>query len=247
MLSSSKGMKMINQSSPLSFLKGVLIPIFLWIIFTPWSAWLDLKISHAFYENGVFVSHPFWDWLYIYGLLPAWILTGLALIGFFLSFFKPSTYHFWRKPCLYLLLTFAVGAGLIIHAGLKDHWGRPRPRQVTEFGGLQPFRAYYQPNFGKQPEPSKSFACGHASLGFYFFAVALLGTFYQSRFLYWSGLGLAWGLGGLLSMARLAQGGHFLSDTIASALIMWLTAWGFAYFFFVHQTLREGNDERINS
>ncbi len=218
-----------SQTFP-SIFKGVFFPILLWIILTPWSAWLDLKVSHAFYENGVFVSHPFWDWMYLYGIWPAWLLAGLALIGFILSFILVPSYLTWRIPCLYLLLTFAIGSGLIIHAVLKDQWGRPRPRQVTEFGGLQPFRAYYEPNRSNQPEPSKSFACGHASLGYYFFALAFLGNLYHSRLLYWLGIGLAWGLGLLLSIARIAQGGHFLSDTLASALIMWLTAWGLAYF-----------------
>lgn len=81
-------------------------------------------------------------------------------------------------------------------------------------------------------------------MGFYFFALALLGICYRRRDLYWLGLGLAWGLGGLLSLARIAQGGHFFSDTMASALIMWLTAWGLAYFLLA-QT--ESEDERINS
>jgi lipid A 4'-phosphatase len=133
---------------------------------------------------------------------------------------------------------------LIIHGVLKDHWGRPRPRQVIEFGGLQSFRSYYEPNIGHQPEPSKSFACGHASLGYYFFALALLGIIYRLRWLFWLGMGLAWGLGILLSLARIAQGGHFLSDTLASALIMWLVAWGLAYFLFAKQ---ECQHERIDS
>jgi lipid A 4'-phosphatase len=211
-----------------SFFRGILIPIFLWIAFTPLSAWLDLKISHAFYEQGSFISHPFWNWLYIYGIWPAWVLFGFALLGLALSFSR--AYHFWRRGCLFLILSYAIGSGLIIHAGLKEHWGRPRPRQVIEFGGVQPFRSYYQPNLSNQPEPSKSFACGHASSGFYFFALAFIGAIYQSRFLYWLGWGGAWGLGGLLSMVRIVQGGHFLSDVIASALIMWLTSWCLAYF-----------------
>lgn len=227
---------------PFSISKGVFLPILLWIVFTPWSAELDLKTSHIFYHNGAFVSHPFWNWIYIYALWPAWILTFIALIGFILSFKK--TYRAWRTPCLYLLLTFSIGAGLIIHAVLKDHWGRPRPRQVIEFGGVQPFRPYYEPNFGNQPEPSKSFACGHASLGYYFFALAFLGAIYRSRLLYWLGLSLAWGLGILLSIARIAQGGHFLSDTLASALIMWLTAWGLAYWLFAKE---ESKNERSNA
>lgn len=220
----------IERHLSFSIFKGVLLPILLWIAFTPWSAELDLKTSQFFYQNENFPSHPFWDWLYFYGLLPAWFLTGCAFIGFMISF-HPS-YSTWRYPCLYLLCTFAIGGGLIIHGVLKDHWGRPRPKQVIEFGGAQPFRPYYEPNLNQPPEPSKSFSSGHASAGYDFFALALLGCIYHSRFVYWLGMGVAWGLGGLMSLARIAQGGHFLSDTLASALIMWLTAWGLAYVFF---------------
>jgi len=226
-----------KPSFSLSIYTGVILPVVLWIAFTPWSAKWDLEVSHAFYQDGSFVSHAFWNWLYVYGVWPGWILTFLALIGFILSFTQSR--HTWRIPCLYLLLTFAIGSGLIIHAVLKDHWGRPRPRQVAEFGGLQPFRPYYAPNIAHQPEPSKSFACGHASMGYDFFALTLLGTIYHSRLLYWLGLGLAWGLGILLSIARIAQGGHFLSDTLASAFIMWLTAWGLAYFLFAKRIAKE--------
>ena len=65
-----------------------------------------------------------------------------------------------------------VGAGFIVHTALKDHWGRPRPKQIIAFGGEQTFRPFYSPNFFHQPEPSKSFPCGHCTMGFYFFAVA---------------------------------------------------------------------------
>ena len=227
---------------PLSIFKCVILPILLWIVFTPWSAELDLQSSHAFYQNGTFASDPFWVWMYIYGVWPAWVLVGVALIGFILSF--SSSYRSWRIPCLYLLLVFALGSGLIIHAILKEHWGRPRPRQTIEFGGIQPFRPYYEPNTEKPPQPSKSFASGHAASGYYFFALAVLGMIYHSRMFYWLGWGVGWGLGILLSLTRIAQGGHFLSDTLAAALIMWLTAWGLAYLLFKP---RERKDERIDT
>ena len=224
-------------SRPFSFLRGIFIPLLLCLVITPWSGWLDLEISNYFYQEkeGGFIPHAFWNWIYLYGTWPAWLMAGAALAGLFLSIFKP--YRSWCKPCLYLVLTLAIGSGLIIHAVLKDHWGRPRPRQVTEFGGQQPFQPYYQPNFGRRSVTSKSFACGHCSMGFYFFALALIGRFYQSSVLYWLGMALAWGLGGLLSLARIAQGGHFFSDTLASALIMWLTAWILAYLLLRNCTL----------
>ncbi len=222
----------IKSTQPFSFsiFKGIILPLLLWLIFTPWSAELDLKTSQFFYNHDSFPSHPFWDWMYIYGLWPAWLLVALALAGLIFSF--RAAYDKWRTPSLYLLLTHTIGSGIIIHAILKDHWGRPRPRQITEFGGYQSFRPYYKPNISHQPEPSKSFASGHASLGYYFFSLALMGAVYRSKLLYRLGLFLALAIGILLSITRIAQGGHFLSDTIASALIMWLVAWGLAYLLF---------------
>lgn len=216
---------------PLSPITGLLLPLLLWTCFTPWSAEIDLKASQAFYQDGSFSLYPLWGWLYVYGLWPAWIVTASALIALFLSFKK--SYRSLRLASIYLLLTFSIGSGLIIHAALKEHWGRPRPKQVIEFGGKQPFRPYYEPNTGKQPEPSKSFTSGHASLGYFFFSFAFLGALYRSRLLFWLGLGAGLSLGALLSLTRVAQGGHFLSDTLASALIMWLTAWFFAYWLFI--------------
>lgn len=215
-----------------SFFKTLFIVILFGMIFTPYSDWLDIQISRLFYEKEAFSSAFYWKWVYLYGILPAWLLFTAALIGWTMSFF--TSRRSWRRPCLFLLLTFGVGVGLIIHVALKDHWGRPRPRQTIEFGGEQSFRPYYQPNFN-QTESFKSFASGHASTGFYFFALALLGMFYQKRWIYRLGMGSAWGLGVLLSIARIAQGGHFLSDTLASALIMWATSWMLFYLLLLKQ------------
>lgn len=211
-----------NKPSLTSFFWSVALPIFLWVLFTPFSGWLDLKISHYFFENGSFSNYPLWDWLFWYGFWPAWGLMIAAFIGLIYSFQSP--YRFLRNPCIYLILTFAIGSGLIVHATLKEHWGRPRPKQITEFGGKQTFRPYYQPNF-VQPEPSRSFTCGHCSTGFTFFSLAILGSYYNRRTLKILGWSLAWGLGILLSLARISHGAHFLSDTLATALIMWITAW----------------------
>lgn len=219
-----------------SFFRGIVIPILIWMAFTPFSGWLDLKLSTLFYEKGSFSSNPFWLFLFQYGFVPAWILSFLALCGVLLSFFPH--YRKWRNPCLVIVLTFAIGSGLIVHGILKENWGRPRPKQTTEFGGKQSFRPYYQPNFSNQPEPSRSFSCGHCSTGFTFFSVALLGTYYHSRLFWWLGWSLAWGLGLSLSVTRMAQGGHFLSDTLASALIMWITAWSLVYLLLVKDGMK---------
>ena len=130
-----------------------------------------------------------------------------------------------RTHALALVLTIILGAGFITHTLLKDHWGRPRPKQVTEFGGSQPFRPFYSPNFFHQPHPSKSFPCGHCTMGFYFFALALVLKRLGYRKGYYFTFAFALVFGITLGISRMAQGGHFLSDVLAAGLIMWITAY----------------------
>lgn len=201
-----------------SLIKGLLFPLLALLIYAPWSAQIDLWTSHQFYHNGHFDSSIYLDWIYNYGIWPAWTLAVLGLIGLL------SGKREFRRVSLFLLLTLAIGSGLIVHGAFKENWGRPRPKQVTEFGGDQPFRPFYSPNTNGASGPAKSFSCGHCTMGFYFFTLVFLGIYYRNRILFWGGIILSVGLGGLLSYARVAQGGHFLSDVIVSAVIMWITA-----------------------
>lgn len=202
-----------------------LLPLAAMLVITPFTPFLDLALSHYFYDPAhAFVDSPFRTFMYTYGVLPAQITFIAAGVLLFLSsFFK--RWKRWYKSSLAIVLTLAIGAGLISHLVFKDHWGRPRPRQVIEFGGHQEFRPYYSPNLLHQPEPSKSFPCGHCTMGFFFFSLALVARRFGNRPLFWLAIAMALGLGITLSETRIAQGGHFLSDTIASALIMWLTAY----------------------
>lgn len=202
-----------------------LLPIALIFVITPFTPYIDLAVTKYFYDpNQGFSSHPFYTFMYKYGPLPADITTAGAIIVFMASYISKK-FKNWRHPALVLILTMGIGSGIFIHGILKDHWGRPRPKQVIEFGGTQSFRPYYHPNIFNQPEPSKSFTCGHCSVGFYFFALALIGRSLRNRLLFWSGLILTLFLGVSLSVTRIAQGGHFVTDILFSALIMWITAY----------------------
>lgn len=207
--------------------KKWIYPLVLFIIFTPFSPWLDLAVTRYFYSIGNdpvehFVSSPLLDFIFNWGTFPANLTAFLSVVFLVLSYIF-TRFKSFRNPCLVLILTYALGAGMITNGILKEYWGRPRPKQVEEFGGTQNFRPYFMPNF-HQPQPSKSFPCGHCSMGYFFFALALVGRRLQNTTLFSLGLILAFGLGIILSLTRIAQGGHFLSDTLFSALLMWYVA-----------------------
>lgn len=206
--------------------------IFLLIMgtFTFFSSWLDLSLSAFFYDGRAFSPHIIWEASYRYAIWPAWGVVAAALIWGAISWKQASPQG--MKGAVYLVLVFALGAGLIIHGLFKEHWGRPRPRQIEAFGGKQSFHPYYWPNFSSKQESAKSFPCGHASCGFYFFAFIWLGRVMQWPSLASWGWCLSFSLGGLLSIGRIAQGGHFLSDTVGSAAVMWGVSQGLAYLIF---------------
>jgi lipid A 4'-phosphatase len=188
-----------------------------------WGTRLDLAASDAFRVpccSWPMADRPFWRFLYRYGVLAGMLLAAAALVTFTLSYWYPRALHAWRRPALFLVLVAAIGPGLVVNVLFKDHYGRPRPREVVELGGQERFLPVWV--MGSDPQ-AKSFPCGHCSMGFYLstpylllrrrrrgaaFAVLLGGAVY----------------GGLMGAARMMAGGHFLSDVVWAAGATWLVA-----------------------
>jgi membrane-associated PAP2 superfamily phosphatase len=119
----------------------------------------------------------------------------------------------------YLALVMIVGPGLIVNTTFKEHWGRPRPLDLPQFGGSYAFLPVWDKG---DPDRGQSFPSGHASTGFYFFALyfALRDRSRQARF--WLIFALAYG--SLMGLARMIQGKHFASDVLWSAGFVWLAS-----------------------
>lgn len=120
------------------------------------------------------------------------------------------------SPAFFLLITLVIGPGLIINYGFKEHFGRARPRHVLEFGGDKAFTPAAR--MSDQCKKNCSFTSGHASMGYYIssFSYIVPQPYKTIVFL----LGTV--LGSIIGIARVIQGGHFLSDVIYSALIVFL-------------------------
>ena len=191
--------------------------LFLFLIYAWVSSSLDLSVSSYFFP---FKENLFLDGIYLLGPVPGWIVVIGSAIGLFISKYKQL-----RPVFIYLIATLAIGSGLIVHAALKEHWGRPRPKQIVEFGGKDSFRPFYQPDFKETESKHRSFASGHVTMGFFFFTFYFIGKQFQNRRMQIFGLAFSFILGILLTYARIAQGGHFLSDAIGSMVVMFLTAY----------------------
>jgi lipid A 4'-phosphatase len=117
------------------------------------------------------------------------------------------------RQLLLLLALLALVPGLLVNQGFKEHLGRARPVDLAEFGGTRAFTPALVPS----DQDGGSFSSGHAAAAFFLVAVAaeLAGV----RRL-WFALALAYALA--ISLLRVASGGHFPSDVIASGFFVWI-------------------------
>lgn len=116
----------------------------------------------------------------------------------------------WLKPSVltFLVVSLAVGPGLIVNRILKEFWGRARPLDTDLFGGQHAFSPAWEIADGCIR--NCSFVSGEASAGIWLVAFAFVVP------VAWRPitirLALAWAI--LISFNRMAFGGHYFSDVV---------------------------------
>ena len=75
------------------------------------------------------------------------------------------------RAALFLIVTLALGPGIITNVILKEHWGRSRPIDVQQLGGTDKFTPWWDPR-GECPN-NCSFVAGEPSGAFWTMAPAL--------------------------------------------------------------------------
>lgn len=188
---------------------------------------LDAQVTHFFYhpacspQGWLLDCHPLYRTLF-YSSVPV-VSVLISLLGIVVIFWRPKTLMHKRRylRIAYFFWVFILGSGLLVNGILKDHWGRPRPSQTQEFGGV----AHYAPpgQLVGQSE-GRSFPSGHSSVGFAFLALWFLWRRERPHWALW-GLGASLLLGYAIGLARMAAGAHYLSDVIWSGWMMLMAAW----------------------
>lgn len=194
----------------------------------------DLKLSSMFYIGGKWPVGELNPWHLLYKLdrIPAFVIGLVGLYGIFKGFYSKDRKH-WIKPGIFLVVLLALGPGLIVNSIFKEYWGRPRPREIVQFGGTKEFLHPWQKGIAHK---GRSFPSGHASAAFYLTAPFFVYRRKNAAIAFkWLIGGLSFGL--LMSIARMTQGGHFLSDN--------LWAWGMVHLTAVtlYYLLKLGRDD----
>jgi lipid A 4'-phosphatase len=195
-------------------LKDFLIPIAILVALTALIAatGADLILESRFFvphTGWVYSDVSPWDVLYNYGVYPSLYISVGSFLVVVTSYFSARAYVY-RKCALFFLLLMLLGPGLLVNTVLKDHWGRPRPRQMQMFGGD---RVYHQVWERGESGKGVSFPSGHASAAFYLIAPYFL-LRRSSRKRAAIALAAGIGYGCVMGVARMVQGGHFLSDVV---------------------------------
>jgi lipid A 4'-phosphatase len=204
----------------------------------------DLALESRFYIPGsgwIYSDAQPWSSLYHFGVYPAFAIGGASLAVIVAGFFSARAY-IYRKCAIFFLLLLLLGPGLLVNAVFKDHWGRPRPRQMQLFGGD---RCYHQVWERGEGGKGKSFPSGHASAAFYLIApYFVLRRSSRSRGLIALGGGMAYGV--LMGIARMVQGGHFPSDVVWAGGLVYLVGVTLYYLLGLHrETLLAARTEPV--
>lgn len=114
------------------------------------------------------------------------------------------------RRSIFLVAALIVGPGLVVNGLFKSWWGRPRPVAVDIFGGEAPYQTVWR--ISDWCQSNCSFVSGEASSAAWMVAALVLAPVRWRPFL--APPVVLYAL--LLSLNRLAFGGHFLSDIVLS-------------------------------
>src|SRR5262245_4691498 len=185
---------------------------------------LDLKLAALFFDPE---RHGFWrayyppflrlrdavTWLIALVSMPAFLALACKLIWPLRPSLIPG------RAVVLMIVTLALAPGVVANLVLKEHWGRPRPIDVAEFGGDEHFRPWWDPR-GDCPK-NCSFIAGEPSGAFWTLAPAAVVPPQWRALAYGSALAF----GAAVGVLRMAAGAHFFSDVVFAGVFSFLLIW----------------------
>ncbi len=186
---------------------------------------IDIGVSALFYEAGAGFPmagsahlEQFRDLVWNLSII-AFVLS-VAGLGF--AWAKRPVMGLSLRDCGYVMLLYLLGPILLVNGILKEHWGRARPADITEFGGARMFTPPLLP--ADQCATNCSFVSGEVSAAVVLAVVLLmLRTRLAGNLRGWGRNLWAFAAVGLpiaTILQRIATGRHFLSDAVFAGILM---------------------------
>ncbi len=130
---------------------------------------------------------------------------------------------------LFIVFVFSLGPGVIVNMILKDHSGRPRPYQTNLYGGNLTFQKSWE--FSHECNSNCSFVGGESSCAFALFSLLFLIKKRRRKIL--AGIIISMYFA-TISYIRLTMGGHYLSDIVIGAILIYLVILGCYQLFLIY-------------
>ncbi len=200
------------------YFKTLTLTLLLSIVFFLFPS-LDITVSGLFYgQDSKFIASESNFFIYF---IRKMLLPLMVLLVFFIPiaavfkqiYFKEKILNIPVREWVYLFSCLVIGTGFVVNSIFKNLWGRARPNDTIQFGGQEPFTIpwlnvdYCNTNC--------SFVSGDVS--FFTLSLALLIILNKTS---WNMFAYASIL--LISLLRIMEGDHFLSDTIMSFIITYV-------------------------
>jgi len=195
--------------------------IFLFLaIFLSVGSSVDIYLSHLFYfgNNQFLLQSYYYITIFIRKIILPSILIYIYILPIF-SFFLPIKklylrYEFKFRDILFLWVVGIFNLGIVVNLFFKNTWGRARPGDILQLGGKENFTPWFQ--ISDACASNCSFVSGDAAVGF-----SLIALYFLTKRIvfFWSSLFFGFGIG----LVRIMEGGHFVSDVIMTAMVLYLS------------------------
>lgn len=188
---------------------------------------LEIEIARPFYEiadvnNNMFAMRLWPDLIMVHtvALRAVFVLVAPAVAAVVLKLILPRRKMLISgRAAVFLIATMLLGPGLLVNVVLKDHWSRPRPIDIAQYGGNENFVSWWDPR-GDCPK-NCSFVSGDVSTAAWTLAPAALAPPQWRALAY----GAALAFTAAMAAVRIAAGGHFLTDTVFAGVFTFLLIW----------------------
>jgi len=193
------------------------------LVFAIWPQ-LDLDIAALFFDahhGGFWRSYdPVYlfardasTWLIALVAAPAGLAIAMKLVRPQRRLLIPG------RAIVLMLLSLALAPGVLANLVLKEHWGRPRPIDVAQFGGDEHFLPWWDPR--GDCAKNCSFIAGEPTGAFWTMAPAALAPPHWRAAAYAAALGFGCAVG----LLRMAAGAHFFTDVVFAGVVAFLVIW----------------------
>lgn len=194
---------------------------------------IDLQISRLLFTPGSGFDHAnnawvlaSYNWVPVIGRVAlASLVAVICIHQVWRHLLKPSPGSRYvnilkhlNRTAIIALICAVLGPGLIVEGLFKRALCRPRPVQVTVFGGDLAYQAV--PAIRTHAAPHRSFVSSHAAAGFWLMTLGLsCGMTWRRR---WLVIGIV--AGSIIGLGRMLQGGHFLTDVVFAFFAVWISS-----------------------